>query len=151
MKIESYLSAKYAYLGLIQGVINRLASTSAAFKGFAIALAAGILAIESAISASFHIPLLAIAFIGIATIGCFDCWYFLMEKRYRSLYDSVRKDEHAVDFDMSHPMKDKISPWQALKSPSIWLFYLAIIIAFIGISAIVILNDFSSVTNGPAQ
>lgn len=127
--------AEYAYLDMIQGVVNRLASTSAAFKGFAITLAAGILAIAT--SAAVNRALLfAIALIGVIAIACFDCWYFLMEKRYRRLFDAVRDGEHPIDFDMSHQMKEEVRVSDAARSKSIWLFYVVVIAVLVAMMAI---------------
>lgn len=76
------------HLELIQGVINRLAGNSFAYKGWAVTLVAAVLALNAK-AASVRLILVAllpaIAFWGL------DAYYLRQERLFRKLYDGVRK------------------------------------------------------------
>ena len=118
---------KLVYLQMIQGISNRLSSTSASFKGFAITLFAGVLAVVFSIGGSHRVLVLAFAFIGLSIIAGFDCWYFQMEKRYRKLYELVLAGDHDVDFDLSNDKTIVVPLSEVFTSKAIWLFYLVLL------------------------
>ena len=111
------------YLSLIQGVINRMASSSVTIKGFAATIFAGVLAIVVSGHSSEQCLAIAIAIFAIAIAFLFDWYYFYQEKQYRWLYEEVRSGDHPCDFDMESPRYEKIKKRDALKSFSIWLYY----------------------------
>jgi hypothetical protein len=78
---------KIKHIEMIQGVVNRLAGNSFAYKGWAIVLVAGIFAL-SAKEADYRYLLVALvptlAFWGL------DAYYLRQEWLFRKLYDSVR-------------------------------------------------------------
>lgn len=86
------------HLELIQGIINRLSHNSFLLKGWSVVLVSALFAL----SAGETNP----AFIYLAYFPAIIFWgldgYFLWEeKKFRKLYDHVRKlDENAIDFSM---------------------------------------------------
>ena len=53
-----------------------------------------------------------------------------LEKKYRYLYEQVRSDKRAIDFSMETTKNKKAAKariWDCIKSPSIWMFYPAMI------------------------
>ena len=112
-----------SYLGLIQGVINRMASTSATFKGFSATLFAGVLAL--AISSNAQSRFLAIwAAVAVITLFLlFDWYYFYMERQYRVLYDEVRTGKHPCDFDMKPPKYSSVTRCNTFFNFSLLCFY----------------------------
>ena len=128
-------SDKIAYLQMVEDVINRMASISATFKGFAVTVFAGIPAIIFSIDGSNRALVLGLSCIGLLAIAGFDCWYFRMEKRYRKLYSQILDKSHPVDFNMSNDKSIGVNWKEAVSSKAIWLFYLILI----GIDIVLIL------------
>lgn len=129
--MSEYGEKKVAYLQMIQGVINRLASTSASFKGFAITLFAGILAVVFSVGGPHRVMVLSLAFVGLVVIAGFDCWYFKMEKRYRRLYDLVLDDAHPIDFNLTNDKSIEVNTSEVISSKSVWLFYAVLLGVYI--------------------
>ncbi len=92
------METKTKHLEMIQGVINRLSTNSFLLKGWSVVLVSALFALSAGASKP--------AFIFLAYIPAFVFWgldgYFLWEeKKFRALYDSVRKkDESDIDFSM---------------------------------------------------
>jgi hypothetical protein len=90
--------AKHSHLEMIQGVINRLSNNSFLLKGWSVVLVSGLFALAAKDSK----PL----FIYLAYFPCVVFWgldgYFLwQERRFRALYDAVRKvDAQSIDYSM---------------------------------------------------
>ena len=118
---------KIAYLQMVEAVINRMASISATFKGFAVTVFASIPAIIFSVGGSNRALVLGLSCIGLLAIAGFDCWYFLIEKRYRKLYSRILDESHPIDFDMSNDKIMKVDWKEAASSKAIWLFYLILI------------------------
>ncbi len=118
---------KIAYLQMVEDVINRMASISATFKGFAVTIFAGIPAIILSIGGSNRALVLGLSYIGLLAIASFDCWYFRMEKRYRKLYSQILDESHPVDFNMSNDKNIEVDWKEAASSKAIWLFYLILV------------------------
>lgn len=117
---------KITHLGLIQGVINRMANNSFMLKGWAVTLVAGVFALSSKdASKSYFI----VAYIPIIVFWFLDSFYLLQERLYRSLYDKVRvTNEDDIDFSMKATKEDfpnsKNTYWACFISKvEIW-FYL---------------------------
>lgn len=131
---QAISNEQIAYLGLIEGVINRMASVSATCKGFAITLFAGVLAIVFSASGTAQCLVLGLAACALILLACFDTWYLLLEKRYRTLYERVLEGSHSVDFDLRNPKDTRgveVSVFDAIKSKAIWLFYVVLIAVYI--------------------
>ena len=136
MKIKSlkvHNEGKIEYLQMIQSAIDRMATSSAIFKGFSATIVAGI----SMITFSQINSLVLIgSFLPVFSFFLLDIYYLNLEKRFRYLYEKVRKGEKEVDFSMALPstksikleeqLKNKklsVGFWVCVKSPSIALFY----------------------------
>lgn len=120
-------SEQIAHLGFIQGVINRMGSNSAMIKGWTVTLVAAIFALASKDSNQNFIFIALIA----ALLFCFlDAYYLSQEKQYRELYKRVAEKNDVDFFSMdAHSSACKSADFflSALKSISIYLFYLPII------------------------
>ena len=111
------------HLEMIQGVVNRLAGNSSSIRRWSTVLVAAL------VVAAFTTDTPVVAFIG-AGAGIFywllDSYYLWQERRFRCLYDQVRKlDPEDVDFAMATPPR---SPWKAAFSVTELLFYLSLIL-----------------------
>lgn len=119
---------KIAYLQMLQEPIGRMSTASAIFKGFAATIVAGIAALTYC---EVNTWILALSFVPVLLFLMLDIYYLKLEKKYRYLYEQVRTNAHAVDFSMKlskDNMAAKSRLWDCIKSPSIWLFYPAMII-----------------------
>lgn len=122
---------KISYLQMIQEPISRMSTSSAIFKGFSAAIVAGI----SALSYSdLNTWVLALSFIPVILFAFLDIYYLKLEKKYRDLYEKVRIGKHEVNFSMNLTSDTKAAKariYDCLKSPSIWLFHLPMILILI--------------------
>lgn len=67
-----------------------------------------------------------------------DIYYLQLERKYRYLYEQVRSDNHDIDFSMVLTKNKKAARariWDCLLSPSIWLFYPAMIAILVAVFA----------------
>ncbi len=117
---------KIEYLQMIQETISRMSTNSAIFKGFAATIVAGVAALSYK---DLNCLVLGLSFFPVLSFAVLDAYYLTLERRFRQLYDSVRKDEHPLDFSMEISLESKelrkanARIWDCLKSPSIYLFY----------------------------
>lgn len=110
-----------AYLQLIEGVIDRMSTASAIYKGFASAALAGVVTVSFAEIEWYVLAVLALPMLGLMAL---DLRHLRIERFYRSLYDAVRAGEHPVDFDLRVPCRAALHDGvRCLCSWSIWLFY----------------------------
>lgn len=133
-----------SFLQMIQGTIDRMATSSAIFKGFAATIVAGV----SAISFSeVNRWILLLSFIPVLCFMLLDVYYLRLERRYRFLYEQVRTEQRRADYDLRPPKvkeilkidrKSNVRIWACVKSPSIAVFYVPIVI----IGVIVIIMNF---------
>lgn len=125
---------------LIQGIVNRMASSSVAVKGFAATIFAGILAIVISSGIEHQILALLIAAIIILVSAVFDGYYFLLEKKYRRMFDEVRVGDRQCNFDLKPQKYDDIKPILVIKSWVLWCYY--------GLLEILILAAMICITKG---
>lgn len=133
-----------SFLQMIQETIDRMATSSAIFKGFAATIVAGV----SAISFSeVNRWILLLSFIPVLCFMLLDIYYLRLERRYRFLYEQVRTKQREADYDLRPPKvkeilkiypKSNVRIWACVKSPSITVFYVPIVI----IGVIVIIMNF---------
>lgn len=127
---EKIKAGKIEYLQMIQESISRMSTNAAIFKGFAATIVAGVAALSYNEINTF---VLALSFIPVLTFVLLDIYYLALERKFRFLYEKVRKDEHEIDFSMklTEDPLEKISARariiDCIKSPSILLFYPLII------------------------
>ena len=132
------------YLQMIQGIIDRMSTASAVFKGFTATIVAGISALSFGETNKW---VLLLSFVPILCFAYLDTYYLQLERRYRALFDQVRLGKHLVDFDLEPPKKRvilmmnnnaKIGFVSCLFSRSIIGFYMPLTM----ISALVIILKF---------
>lgn len=127
---------KRAYLQLIQEPICRMSTISAIFKGFAASIVAGIAVISYEIVNTW---ILFLSFIPVVAFFVLDVYYLKLERKFRYLYEKVRKNEKELDFSLSitnNPVEiiaAKATTIECLKSPSIKYFYPILIIILIAV------------------
>lgn len=126
---------KAAYLQMIQEPICRMSTISAIFKGFAATIVAGVATLTYK---DVNVWVLGLSFLPVLAFAILDVYYLTLERKFRFLFEQVRKDEHESDFSMkltSDPveiLRAKARVWDCMKSPSIYLFYplmIAVLIA----------------------
>lgn len=128
---------KREYLSLIQEPIGRMSTASSIFKGFAATIVTGTAALSYA---DVKLVVLILSFIPIFTFAALDLYYLRLERLYRGLYNAVLNGDHPVNYQIMPPKdkafikKSKATLWQCMTSPSIWLFYPAMIVILIIIS-----------------
>ncbi len=118
---------KAEYLQMIQEPISRMSTASAVFKGFAATIVSGIAALTYC---EVNATILALSFVPVLLFSLLDIYYLKLERKYRFLFNQVRTDEHPVDFSMELTQDNKSAKSRVrdcVKSPSIWLFYPAMI------------------------
>jgi len=122
-----------AHLGMIQGVINRMASNSFALKALAVTIAAATIALTSAQqnAASTYAGLLPVI-----VFWLMDAKYLRLERLYRKLYDHIRTGQEFEAFGMSTSQFDGevSSTLRIAFSWSVIWFYLAVAAALIAVS-----------------
>lgn len=122
------------YLQMIQGVIDRMSTVSAIYKGFASAILAGIVTI------AFHDVewfVLAILFLPMAGLMMLDVRHLCTERAYRELFNKVREGRHPVDFDLDVRGGFCVcAVCKAVRSWSVWLFYGPLFIAWLVLTAL---------------
>ncbi len=127
-------SEKTTYLQMIQEPISRMSTNSAIFKGFAATIVAGVAALTYS---DMNIWVLGLSFLPVIVFLILDVYYLSLERKYRLLYEQVRKGNHAVDFSLTLPsdrveiLRAKARIWDCIWSPSILLFYPALTIVLV--------------------
>ncbi len=129
-----------AHLGMIQGVINRMASNSFALKALAVTIAAAIIAItgtQQDASAS-------VSYVGLFPVVVFwliDAKYLRLERLYRKLYDHIRSGGEFEAFSMNTTSFNKgvSSTLRIAISWSVIWFYLAVTAALVAVSCLPII------------
>lgn len=100
---------KRAHLQMIQGVIDRMAQNSFRMKEWAIALVTAILALSIERQQA---TMAGIAFLPIFMFWGLDAYYLCQERRFRCLFDRVRKvDDQAIDFCMDRKGLAPVPSW----------------------------------------
>lgn len=119
---------KIRYLEMVQNIVSRMASNSFSLKSWTVTLVVGILALSSKEADK---NFLYFALIPIVVFWFLDSYYLQLERKYRALFDCVRKaPDNNIDFDMSfEKIRDQIKVNKKLKyyscffSDTEWLFY----------------------------
>jgi hypothetical protein len=121
------------HLEMIQGVINRLSSSSAAIKGLTGTIAAAAIALYGTISVSQWIYLLAAA-VPVSMFWILDSRYLQTERAFRNLYDCVRVEEarktiEPFSMDYKRRLKNVPGPLKLMFTWSLAWFYLSILVS----------------------
>lgn len=125
------MDAKLKHLEMIQAVINRMASNSFVFKGWAVTIVAGLSAFATRDS---NKKLLLIALAATLLFWAVDAYYLSLERGYRKLYSSVaRMSVNKIDFSMKLSDYSKMQAWGlAIVAPILLIFYGTASILIIG-------------------
>jgi hypothetical protein len=89
---------KRKHLEFLQGAINRMASNLFLLKGWTITLIAGLFALSAKDSNKAYV---LIAYFPALVFWILDGYFLSQERKFRALYDQVRKlEESQIDFSM---------------------------------------------------
>lgn len=122
---------------MIQGVINRMASVSATFKGLSATLFAAIVTVVITAGVNNRLIAIVAVWVTIALFSIFDWYYFYQEKQYRKLYEEVKNSCHECNFDMQPPKYSEITKRSSLKSISLVAFYTPLFIVLLLFSLLI--------------
>lgn len=138
---QNNYSKKIAHLQMIQIIIDRMGGNLFYLRGWSITLLTGLFAISTS-------DLLKIAswtswlfFVLLILFWLYDAYFLSLERKYRSLYDKVRKmSEEKIDFSMKVSEFDIHADktlFAALLSPTLLGFYGILCIAMILIAGFI--------------
>lgn len=89
---------KRAHLNMIQGVITRMGTNSFALKGWSV----GIMIAIYAFAGNNSHKAVIVTLVPLVTMWLLDSYYLMLERKFRNLYDEVRKlKETNIDFNMN--------------------------------------------------
>ena len=124
---------KIKHLEMIQAIITRMAQNSFMIKGWALTLVVAMFAFVPK-TAGLFVP---IVIVPILIFALLDAYYLQLERRYRKLYDIVRKKEDAeIDFELkiTKECQDRsTSLLNCIFSRSIQFYYVPILCVSVGI------------------
>lgn len=119
------------HLGILQGVIDRMAANSASCKTWCITIVSAILVVV----ADKEKPQLAwVAVLPTFLFAALDIYYLAMEKGFRNSYKCFVEKLHAKTLAPSDlysicPTRDGSKlQWEAMKSFSVWGFYVPLVV-----------------------
>lgn len=128
------------HLGFIEGIISRMNDNSRNVKTWTVAIISALTALYAKNSS---IILIVVGMIVVILFGCLDTYYLCLERRYRGLYKHVEgminekqdceEDVDYFDMDLKPFQTDGYSYFSAMKSFSIFPFYLILLIFFIAL------------------
>lgn len=112
------------HLDLLSGAIGRMATSSAATKGWSVTLAGAAFGVALARDSW---PFIALGILVLIAFGALDARYLNAERRARKVYDSVADDNSVVPLSMKGLATQARPPrwwWpNQFRNWSIWLFY----------------------------
>ena len=96
---------KHKHLEFIQTAVNRMAGNLFLLKGWSITLTAALFALAAKDANKSYV---LIAYFPLLIFWCLDGYFLSQERRFRALYDQVRKlDDSEIDFSMdTRPFND---------------------------------------------
>lgn len=125
---------KHKHLEFLQGAINRMASNLFLLKGWTITLIAALFALSAKDANKAYV---LIAYFPALLFWVLDGYFLSQERRFRALYDHVRKlDENQIDFSMdTAPFKNEWrNTWLgAMLSKTLVTYYGALLIIMLGL------------------
>ena len=122
-----------AHLGMIQGVVNRLAQSSFLLKGWSVVLVSALLAFAAISNEEL---VLYVALLPALAFWALDGYFLSQERMFRALYDHVRtQDEAGLDYGLdtkSVTNRTAYHKWpSAVFSRTLWLFHGAILVTIL--------------------
>lgn len=124
---------KLKHLEFIHNTINRMSTNSFIVKGWTITLISALFVLAQKDS---NITYAILTYIAVPIFWYLNAFFLLQERRYRSLYDDVRrKDENDIDFSMDAKNYNtgKNTIIKCLKSNTIWPIYCLMLLIPLGI------------------
>lgn len=124
---------KRKHLEFIQNIISRMSGNLFFLRGWTITLITGLFALSAA-KGSYDGYIL-IAYFLLVIFWILDGYFLSQERKFRCLYDDVRKlEEKDIDFSMNTRKYGKV--WQnkwlgAMFSPTLLCFYIPLMIAML--------------------
>ena len=129
------------HLEMIQAVIARLANEAALIRGWALTVSAAFFGF-AAKPLSWRVA--AVGLLPVVAFWGLNAYYLREERKYRELFNRVRKGELDTDpFCMTTTRKNVKSWWATVWSVTLWPFYL--VVASVGV-ALIATDVFSSLT-----
>lgn len=121
---------KETHLEMIQTIISRMNNCSFVIKGWAIAVITVLLGLNIK---NTNIQLYLITMVLIIILWFLDGFFISQERRYRSLYDEIRKSSNETDFSMDTKLfsKGKNSWIRGIFSKTLILYYIPLIFIMI--------------------
>ena len=125
--------AVMAHLNLLQGIINRLALSSASCKTWCVTLVAALLALSGT---TRQPAIVTVALVPVVIFGFMDTMYLSRERAYRALYKDVLASIHAgtytlaSTFEASAPLQYR-DCFKAILSWAIFPVYLGLIALYV--------------------
>ncbi len=93
------MDKKISHLNMIQGIITRMGNNSFALKGWAV----GIMIAVYAFAGNSNVKAVIVTLMPLVVFWFIDTYYLMLERKYRCLYDDVRKKaEDKIDFNMNY-------------------------------------------------
>lgn len=128
------MDRKHLHLEFLQGAINRMASNLFLLKGWTITLVAALFTLSAKDTNKAY---MLIAYFPALLFWVLDGYFLSQERRFRALYDHVRKlDEDQIDFSMdTAPFKNEWrNTWPgAMLSKTPVTYYGALVIIMLGL------------------
>ena len=95
---SDFVDRKISHLNMIQVVISRMGSNSFALKGWSV----GIMIAVYAFAGNSNVKAVIVTLMPLIVFWFIDAYYLMLERKYRCLYDDIRKkDEKEIDFSMN--------------------------------------------------
>lgn len=93
------MSDKHKHMEFIQAAVNRLSHNSFLLKGWSVVLVSALFALSAVNS---NMSFLFLAYVPVLVFWGLDGYFLREEKKFRALYDHVRKLDNAeIDFSMN--------------------------------------------------
>jgi hypothetical protein len=125
------MDKKQAHLEMIQGVVNRLSTSSFLLKGWSVVLVSALFALAAG---NTKVHFVYLAYFPAVAFWVLDGYFLWQERMFRALYDHVRKlKEEEVDFSMdTSTVKDQVRPWSdVILSMTLLFFHATIVITIV--------------------
>lgn len=123
---------KQKHLEFIQSAVGRMASNLFLLKGWTITLIAALFALAAKDSNKLYF---LIAYLPALMFWALDGYFLSQERRFRALYDHVRKlEESDIDFSMdTSPLKNEVqNTWLgAMFSRTLLIYYGALVLTMV--------------------
>jgi len=128
------MESKLKHLEIIQATINRMSTNSFLLKGWSVTLVSVLIALTDQDSYKRHF---LIAYLPIIVFWLLNGYFLSQERRYRDLYDEVRKrPEKEIDFSMETKKFNKgVNTWfSSIFSSVLAVFYGVLLITVVIVS-----------------